>query len=511
MTNSQTVTKVMPDFAALAEVLTNIHNGKKIVHCHGVFDLLHIGHIKHFSAAKKLGDVLVVTVTPDRFVFKGPGRPYFTEKLRADAIAALETVDYVIINNWPTAIEAIHYIKPYYYVKGGEYKDSTQDVTGKILDEQHAVETLGGQIHFTDEITFSSSTLLNQFYSNRSMEVSNYLESFKRKFSIFDVLGAISALQNLKILVIGETIIDVYDKCSAIGKSGKEPILVAKHNEQETYVGGVLAIANHVSDFCANVTCLTYFGENKEYEQFIREKVNQNVKLDPIYKLKSPTIVKKRFLDGYLNQKLFEVYDINDEYLPTEQKNEFIARIDSHARDHDLIIIADYGHGLIDEEVAEYISSKPVFVCVNTQSNAGNHGFNCISKYPSADFVCIANRELQLAFRKRDVDAVEGMNLLINQFDYKNVLITCGSNGSYIRTKETVSNWIPAFNSNVKDRVGAGDAVLAITSPLIASGVNPEIVAFIGNIVGAQAVSILGNESFIKKTALCKHILHFLK
>src|SRR5437867_10418479 len=86
--------------------------GKKVIHCHGVFDLLHIGHIKHLEAARKLGDVLVVTITPDRFVNKGPHRPAFPERLRAEALASLACVDYVAVNEWPTAVETIRTLKP---------------------------------------------------------------------------------------------------------------------------------------------------------------------------------------------------------------------------------------------------------------------------------------------------------------------------------------------------------------------------------------------------------------
>src|SRR3990167_3321379 len=110
-----------------------------IVQCHGVFDLLHIGHIKHLQSAKKYGDILIVTLTPDHYVNKGPGRPRFTAALRAEAIAALDCVDYVVINKWPTAIEAIQHIKPAVYVKGSEYQES-EDITGKIFEEIEAVK-----------------------------------------------------------------------------------------------------------------------------------------------------------------------------------------------------------------------------------------------------------------------------------------------------------------------------------------------------------------------------------
>ena len=99
------------------------NKGKKIVLCHGVFDLLHIGHIKHFVEAKSLGDILVVTLTPDIYVNKGPNRPAFSEKLRIEAIAALNTVDYVALNQSPTAVSAIKKIKPNIYCKGPDYKN----------------------------------------------------------------------------------------------------------------------------------------------------------------------------------------------------------------------------------------------------------------------------------------------------------------------------------------------------------------------------------------------------
>ncbi len=124
--------------------------GKKIVHCHGVFDLLHIGHIRHFEQAKKLGDILVVTVTPDRYVNKGSHRPAFPEDLRAESIAALDCVDYVAINNWPTAVETIKLLKPHIYAKGSDYRDAHKDYTGKIVDEEAAVRSVGGEVAFTD-------------------------------------------------------------------------------------------------------------------------------------------------------------------------------------------------------------------------------------------------------------------------------------------------------------------------------------------------------------------------
>ena len=137
--------------------------GKKIVHCHGVFDLLHIGHIKHFNEAKSHGDLLVVTVTPDEYVNKGPNRPAFTMELRLEALAALESIDFVARNEWPTAIKTIEKIKPDIYFKGPDYKDHKDDITGMIREESIAIDSVGGQIMYSTDIIFSSSSILNKY------------------------------------------------------------------------------------------------------------------------------------------------------------------------------------------------------------------------------------------------------------------------------------------------------------------------------------------------------------
>lgn len=137
--------------------------GKKIVHCHGCFDLIHPGHIKYLQAAKQMGDILVVTLSPDKYVDKGPGRPVFSEDLRAECLAALECVDYVAINEWPTAEELLRLLRPHYYVKGQEF-ENLEDKTGKVQREFQVVREVGGKMRFTHEIVFSSTELLNKYF-----------------------------------------------------------------------------------------------------------------------------------------------------------------------------------------------------------------------------------------------------------------------------------------------------------------------------------------------------------
>ena len=150
------------DLDELAEKLSELKNrGKRIVHCHGCFDMMHPGHIKYFQASKEMGDILVVTLTPDRFVDKGPNRPVFDQDLRAESIAALECVDYVAVNRWPTAEETLRLLLPDYYVKGQEF-EKLQDKTGKIQKEVEVVREIKAEMRFTHEIVFSSSKLIKE-------------------------------------------------------------------------------------------------------------------------------------------------------------------------------------------------------------------------------------------------------------------------------------------------------------------------------------------------------------
>lgn len=153
--------KILTLFELADKVRQLRSDGKIVVHCHGCFDLMHPGHIKYFQAAKKMGDILLVTITPDRFVDKGPGRPVYDQQLRAESIAALNCVDYVAINEWLTAEEALRLIRPDVYVKGQEF-EKLEDKTGKIQREAIVVKEIGAKLCFTHEIVFSSTQLINQ-------------------------------------------------------------------------------------------------------------------------------------------------------------------------------------------------------------------------------------------------------------------------------------------------------------------------------------------------------------
>ncbi len=219
--------------------------GETVVHAHGTFDLLHIGHLRHLRQARREGDLLIVTITADAFVSKGPGRPVFSEHMRAEMLAALDCVDYVGVAREATAVGAITMVKPSVYAKGSDYADPGDDVTGGIVDERRAVESHGGRLAFTDEVTFSSSSLINRHLAVFDPSLDEFLESQRQKDNLGDLMELIEEVKDFRVLVVGDAIIDDYKYVSAIGKSPKEHMIATQFSNREVFAGGVFATANH--------------------------------------------------------------------------------------------------------------------------------------------------------------------------------------------------------------------------------------------------------------------------
>jgi rfaE bifunctional protein kinase chain/domain/rfaE bifunctional protein nucleotidyltransferase chain/domain len=508
---SKTNQKILPieELAAAIEKLKA--QGKTVVQCHGVFDLLHVGHIRHFEHAKRFGDILIVTVTPDRFVNKGPDRPVFADAHRAWAIAALACVDYVAVNRWPTAIDTIRLLQPDIFVKGSEYRDASKDRTGNISLEEQSVRDVGGRIEFTDDVVFSSSKLINRFFGVFPEKTGQFLGAFSAKRQSGDILRYLEDARSLNVLVLGETIIDEYQYCETLGKAGKEPILVARHISSERFPGGILAVANHVAAICDRVTMLTSLGEIDSQEEFVRE--HTQAKIEKIF-LKVPgvpTIVKRRFLDSYPFQKLFEVYVMGDSEQQRALSGVLARTLVEILPEYDAVIVADYGHGLISPEVAEVLSHEAKFLAINTQVNAGNQGFNTVSKFRRADYICVSERELRLEARSLDGDLREIVQEVSHRLGAEQMMITRGGQGCSCYSSGEGFYEIPAFTAHVVDRVGAGDAVLSITALCAAQRAPIDVIGFIGNCVGSQAVGVVGNRSAIESVALARYIECLLK
>jgi rfaE bifunctional protein kinase chain/domain/rfaE bifunctional protein nucleotidyltransferase chain/domain len=506
----RTLAKVL-DPAVLSERLAELRaQGKTIVQAHGVFDLLHIGHIRHLQEAKSFGDVLVVSLTEDRHVNKGPHRPAFPEGLRAEAIAALDAVDFVTISRYPSAVEMIALIRPSVYVKGPDYREPADDVSGGILREENAVKAAGGAIRITEDITFSSSTLINRFLPAYSNDVQAYLDDFRSRFSARDVRGFLDRLSEMHVVVVGEAILDEYVYCDQLGKSAKEPVLAMRYESAEMFAGGSLAVANHLAGFCKEVELVTGVGSYDGQERFIRSNLLRNVRLNFVYKTDSPTIVKRRYVEKTLHSKLFEVYFINDAPLNERDEAEYCSLLESRLHKADAVVVSDFGHGLITPEVKRQLQRSEKFLAVNTQINAANIRFHAISSYPRADYVCINEGELRLDARDRVAPLEPLVRELTKKLACERVLVTRGSKGvEYFAEGQAFAS--PSFAGTVVDRVGSGDAVLALSAVCVAAGVPAEAVAFIANVIGAQKVQTMGNAKPVDRVGTYKFVEALLK
>lgn len=507
--SSNSKIKELPELQELLEGF-RLH-GKKIVHCHGVFDLLHIGHIRHLHQAKKYGDILVVTITPDRYVNKGPMRPVFKEVLRAEAVAAVKDVDYVAINPWSMAVETIQSLKPDFYVKGAEYEQAEKDLTGGIQLEEDAVKSVGGQLVYTHDITFSSSALINRFLPVYPDEVKDYLASFSSRFSLSDVLAYLDRGRSLRVLLVGEAIIDEYQYCEAIGKSQKEPMLAVRHLSTERFAGGILAAANHVAGFCEKVGLVTFVGAENPQEEFIVNSLKKNIQSVFLRRKDSPTIVKRRFIENYFFTKMMEVYEMNDGVLEKADNDRLCATLSKMLPEYDVVLVIDYGHGMFTREAIETLCEKARFLALNAQSNAGNIGYHMISRYFRADFACMAETELRLEARDRRGDLQRMVQDVSQKLSCDRIVVTRGNRGCLCFQKGEGFFEVPALTGHVIDRMGAGDAFLSVTALCVFLGAPMEVVGFIGNAVGAQAVATVGNRNAIERVALLKHIETLLK
>lgn len=496
----------------LAETLARLREkGLRIVHCHGVFDLVHPGHIRHFEAAKREGDVLVVTITQDEHVNKGPGRPVFNQELRAESVAALQIVDFVAVNQWPTAVEVITLLKPHVYVKGSEYSAPENDITGMIDHEEEALKAVGGRLHFTNEITFSSTELLNDHFDVYPETAKMFLRELRQRYSDDAVIKQLERLRGLKVLMIGETIIDEYHYCQALGKSPKELLVATKFLREEVFAGGVLACANHVAGFCQDVHLVTCLGSHQSREAFIRAHLKPNITARFFYRDNASTIVKRRYVDPVFLAKMFEVSFIDDSDIPRDVEQELYRYLKSVLGDYDLVLVADYGHGLMKPDIVKLLCAGSRFLAVNTQTNSANTGYNLITKYPRADFICIDEPEIRLACHDRVNDLRELIASIACKLGSRRAAVTWGPRGSMTYAVEDGFFEIPVFSSKIVDRTGAGDAYLSIAAPCVAAGMPMDLVGFIGNAVGALAVRIVCNRSAVEPVPLYKFITALLK
>src|SRR5271156_1363749 len=361
-----------------------------VVLCHGVFDVLHLGHIRHLQEAAKMGNYLVVSVTADKHVNKGMGRPHFTAAQRAEALMSLECVDEVVINENAGCWHLIREIKPAFYVKGVDYIGSDSE---GLKREAEAIAEVGGEMKFTGGQKWSSSALINT--EKFSDEVCQYLETLKKLNAREKILAAFDRADQKIIAFVGETILDTYNYVEGLGRASKEFMLATVQHGSESFMGGVMAAGKH--------------GDWKQVRI-----------LSP-----NPMITKTRYVDKDFNKKLFDIYSAREIVLDPERREDFRDKLQDVVDTSDVIVLHDFGHGLMGS-VERNIVQNAGFFALNCQTNAGNYGFNLVTKYKNADYICIDDPEARLAAGMQSEPMSKVILKLFQRHDCRKYLITHG-------------------------------------------------------------------------------------
>ena len=466
---------------ALAAVREQFRD-KSIVLCHGAFDLVHMGHLIHFEDARALGDILVVTITADRHISKKRSVS-FSEEYRARQLAALEIVDYVAVIDEPSAVTAIERLRPDVYVKGPEYANLVLDKTANIFREKALVESYGGRIHFTNGTTFSSTKLAHFLLSApEASQVDPLLSSDRvlfrdlsaHGFTLEQLKGFLAGAARLRVCVIGETIIDEWVDVAVTNLSLKSRCVAGLETARSRQIGGAGAVALHLSGFVEHVDAFT---------NGPAETVPANVTTTS---LSDARLVKTRFVDRDSGYRLFECKSPDLQGVAYDRMPDF--------DDYDVVLVADFGHGLIDATTvnARIAGRRRAFVAAMAQVNSSNYGYNLPTKFVGLDYCSVNRTEAELCLRERGLPLPQLIDRMSRLLNVPALSVTDGDRGAMV-TQQGSTFTIPTLSASVVDTIGCGDAYFTLSSLAAALHCPPGIVALSGSIGAAAVAQRRGN------------------
>ena len=476
----------------LIEVIGVFPRSKKAILCHGVFDVVHPGHLRHLSYAKSKADILIVSVTSDRHIKKGVYRPHVPENIRALNLAALEMVDYVIIDDSPTPLENIKKIRPNFFAKGFEYSGSGLPIATK--EESLAVAEYGGKIVFTPgDLVLSSSRLIEQQAPNLKLEkIISIMQTYDFDFS--DISKVLEEFKNIKVHVVGDTIVDTYTETTMIGGQIKTPTISVRYLDSKSYVGGAGVVALHLKSAGAQVTFTTLLGEDSQAQFVESELKSAGVLVNKILENSRPTTEKKAIIcNGY---RLLKLDKLDNTPISSEVSNKFVKYIESVPTD--LIVFSDFRHGIFHKqsisELTASISSQ-VFKVADSQV-ASRWGNIC----DFIDFDLITPNEREARFSLGDQDSTIGLlaGELHRVSKCKNLILKLGAKGliGLADSKfegNAVMISLDSFSENLVDAVGAGDALMAYSALTLKVSKSLPMAAIVGNIAAACESDLNGN------------------
>jgi rfaE bifunctional protein kinase chain/domain/rfaE bifunctional protein nucleotidyltransferase chain/domain len=467
---------------------------KKVIMCHGTFDIVHPGHVRHLLYAKSKGDILVASLTADAHIAKANFRPFVPQELRAFNLAALEVVDYVVIDPDPTPIANISIIKPDYFAKGYEYTKS--GLHPRTAEEKTAVEAYGGEIIFTPgDIIYSSSHLIEiEPPAIATEKLMALLEA--EGLSIGDLRGALDKIAGIKVHVVGDTIIDSYTTCSMIGGMTKTPTMSVRFEQRQDFVGGAGIVAKHLKAAGADVTFSTVLGDDALAEFALKDLAAAGVNCAPIIDRTRPTTNKNAILSNGYNLLKIDTVDnrsISDRILKSVCDQ-------LHSTPADIVVFSDFRHGIYNRDTIPSLTAaipKGAYKVADSQvaSRWGN-----ILEFQGFDLITPNEREARFALGDQD-SVVRPLGLELYQRAKCGILmLKLGARGimtfrSVPKMEEDVRSFfaLDSFADRVIDAVGSGDGLLAYAAPSLFVTRNAVIASVLGSLAAAVVCEHQGN------------------
>jgi len=463
----------------------------KLVVVTGDFNILHPGHIRLLRFAKECGDVLVVAVNSDDTL---PNTQYNNQEDRSDVVSSLSFVDYCFINALPTT-ELIEKLQPKAMVKGREHE-------GKFNAEKLALEKFGGKLIFSSGYTFQKSSSVFQHENSQPLlnvnKVASYIKSHNiNREAISEIIENFS---QLNVLVIGDTIIDEYMQCNAVGMSQEDPTIVVTPDEKKLFLGGAGITSAHAKSLGAkNVSFYTVLGDD-EAGEYAQEKISEyQLSANTFQDDTRPTTQKRRYRVG--NKTLLRVNDFRDHDIGVDIQEAILEKLVAEIDNTDLVIFSDFNYGVLPQSlvdaIVELCNEKKVMIAADSQTSSQ---VGDISRFRNVDLITPTEREVRVALNNTRDGLVILTEKLHQKMQCHNIIVTLADEGALLHVTDSgkIRSWtndkIPALAANVVDPAGAGDCMLASTAMALASGGDLWLSSLIGSVAAACQVSKVGNQ-----------------
>lgn len=443
---------------------------KKVIMCHGAFDVVHPGHLRHLLYAKSKADILIASLTADQHIIKGQYRPYVPQDLRAANLAAFEMVDYVVIDQNATPLQNIACIQPDYFVKGYEY--SANGIHPRTLEEMEVLATYGGEIIFSPgDIVYSSSKLID--LAPPVIKYDKLLTLMEQEKVDFQNLRyTLSKMAGKRVHVVGDTIIDSLTRCTMVGGQAKTPTLSVLYEDRIDYVGGAGIVAKHLRAAGAEVVFSTVLGDDVLKDFAVKELENYGVELRPVIDRTRPTTHKNAIVVG--GYRLLKIDTLDNQSISDSILDALIKAIRSVQTD--ALVYSDFRHGIFNRRtIPPFLEGIPENVFRVADSQVASRWGN-ITDFRGFDLITPNEREARFALADQDSGIRPLATSLYNKAACKTLILKLGDRGvlTYKTAEpEKIDRFfvVDSFADQVVDAVGAGDALLAYTTlAMLASG-----------------------------------------